>query len=490
MNSLVIEPIPKLDEKRRLGSHSWMRNAWVGLLVGGLLIGLGACGDDESGTPQGGAGGGGDDASTSGSGGDDASISGSGGSGAGNGGSGGSGGDDASADDSGEPDAGNVGRPHPLYPTLDLDALPGPGGAASGPYTPPALPETTRTVTASTSAEIAEACQTAGTHVMVPSSAGELGTLDLGNTEDCDIELEPDAVIQLLYLGHLPGPMVAPVHRVRVRGGQIGHVMVDPGSTDIVLDGVTINSGVMPAGARPGVAIYLLNQDTTGFVERFALVRSVIRMVATEPMGGGDRDGAAYLAGSARDVFFADNNIVTGGNRNSWGFRIGGGDNFIAVDNAVRVSFHKLIRMNDGPVDYVYVRGGLWMREATLTAGGDELNDAFAQLGDLGTDNVFIHDTAVYLLSDLPISFGASFGPGQADKSWEARRIAWHARSEAVVSDMHLMNLADGCVGTASCDYGIGTHSYDYEDGLTFPENPWRVLAGLAEDDPDAPPTR
>lgn len=445
-----------------------MHKGWVWILVAAWVVVLGACGDDESGSPPQAGMGGGSDAST-----DDV---------------------DASTNEGVDPDAGSAARPHPLYPALDLDALPGPGGAASGPYTPPELPETSRDVTVSgagagVNTEIAEACHTPGTRVIVPSSAGEIGTLDLGNAEDCDIELGPDAVIQLLYLGHLPGPMVAPVHRIRVSGGQIGHVMVDPGSTDIVLDGVTINSGVVPADGRPGVAIYLINQDTTGFVERFAVVNSVIRMVATAPMNG-DTDGAAYLAGSARDVFFANNNIATAGNRNAWGFRIGGGDNFIAVDNAVRVSFHKLIRMNDGPVDYVYVRGGVWMREETLTAGGDELNDAFAQLGDLGTDNVFIHDTSVYLLSDQPISFGASFGPGQAAKSWEARRIAWHARAESVVSDTHLMNLADGCVDTAVCDYGIGTHSYEYDEALAFPEDPWRTLPNLAADDPDALPTR
>lgn len=468
-----------------------MRKDLVAALLVGLALGVGACSGDDEGTPAQDldAGGHGDAGGAGGSSGGGEGGAGEGGTAAGTGGS-----DDASTSDSGDVDAGNGVRPHPLYAALDLDALPGPGGGASGPYTPPALPETTRTVTVSGSgaaanAEIAEACQMRGTAVTVPSSAGAIGTLDLGNAEDCDIQLAPEVVIGLLYLGHLPGPTVAPVHRIRVRGGQLGHVMVDPGSTDLVLDGVTINSGVMEPAARPGVAIYLINQDTTGFVDRFALVRSVLRMVATEPMGPGDTDGAAYLAGSARNIFFADNNIVTAGNRNSWGFRIGGGENFIAVDNAVRVSFHKLIRMNDGPVDYVYVRGGLWMREATLTVGGDELNDAFAQLGDLGTDNIFIHDTAVYLLGMQPISFGASFGPGQAGKSWQARRIAWHARSEAVVSDSHLRQLEDGCVDTASCDYGLGTHSYAYDGALAFPDMPWRSLPNLAEDDPDALPT-
>jgi hypothetical protein len=141
------------------------------------------------------------------------------------------------------------------------------------------------------------------------------------------------------------------------------------------------------------------------------VINSIIRMVATEPDGAGNRDGCAYLAGGARDVFFANNNIVTAGNRNSWGFRLSGGDNALFVDNTVRVSFHKMIRMNDGPVDYVYVKGGTWMREATLTAGGLAINDSWAQLGDLGTDQVYLHDPTVWLASSEPVVFGASFRP-------------------------------------------------------------------------------
>jgi hypothetical protein len=171
-------------------------------------------------------------------------------------------------------------------------------------------------------------------------------------------------------------------------------------------------------------------------------------------------DGCAYLAGGARNVFFANDNIVTAGNRNAWGFRIGGGDNFIIVDSTVRVSFHKLIRMNDGPVDYVYVKRGVWMRQDTLTVGGDMLNDSFAQLGDLGTDQIFIHDPEVHLLAPWPVSFGAWNGPGQVGKAWEARRIAWHAVSASVISDAALGAAETNCAAGATCDYGLGTHSY------------------------------
>ncbi|MBL8624350.1 MAG: hypothetical protein JNK64_23790 [Myxococcales bacterium] len=393
------------------------------------------------------------------------------------------------------PDAPTGARPHPLYPALDLDALPGDGGGAIGRCQPPALPTTTRQVTITTTGaqagrDVLVACATAGTAVTVPDAAGRIGTLDLGDVDDCDLSLGAAVVVDLLYVGHLPGPVRAPSHRVRVRGGQLGAVMVDPQSTDLVLDGVVINTGVRPAAQRSSVAIYLLGDRAVadGYVARVAVVDSIIRMVATEPDAAGNRDGCAYLADGARDVFFANNNVVTAGNRNSWGFRISGGDNALFVDNAVRVSFHKLIRMNDGPVDYVYVKGGTWMREATLTAGGLAANDSWAQLGDLGTDHVYLHDAAVWMLSTEPVAFGASFGPGQVGKRWEARRIDWHARSAGVVSDAHLQGLADGCTAGATCDYGVGSHRYTYAADLALPTMAWRDLPTIAVDDPDQQP--
>jgi hypothetical protein len=254
-----------------------------------------------------------------------------------------------------------------------------------------------------------------------------------------------------------------------------------------VFDGVIVNNAVVTPAQRSGTGIYLIG-DTSSYVERFAFVNSILRMVETLPDGSGNTDGCAYLAGNAHDVFFANDNIVTDGNRNSWGFRIGGGKNFIAVDDAVRVSFHKLIRMNDGPVEYVYVEGGRWMREATLTAGGLAINDSFAQLGDLGTDEVYVHDTEVHLLSPETVGFGMSNVPSQAGRRWEARRIAWFARNADVVSDAVLGAYASFCPSGAECDYGLGTHTYAYDANVAFPASPWRDLPTIANDDPDALP--
>ena len=388
---------------------------------------------------------------------------------------------------------------HPIYPVFDLGSLPGNAGGAIGPYEPPALPITSRNVIVSSTGlqarnELMAACQIPGTAVDVLNSAGRIGTVDIGNATDCDITLGYDVVVDLFFMGHLAGLGAAPSHRVRVRGGRIGSIAVDPGSTDIVFDSVVVDNDIRGAANRVSTAI-ILAQGGGDVVNRFGFVNSVIRMLPTLPDGAGLTSGNAYLAYNARNVIFANNNIVTAGNHNSWGFRVSGGSNFIVVDNVVRVSFHKLIRMNDDAVDYVFVKGGTWLRENTPAGiGGIAFNDSITQLGDDGTDNIFVHDTEIYLLSNQPVNFGSSWAPGQAGKRWEARGISWHAVASNVISDQDLSLWQNYCSGNGiSCDYGIGTytgdgvstHTYDYDLNLNFPANPWRNLPGLPENDPD-----
>jgi hypothetical protein len=139
----------------------------------------------------------------------------------------------------------------------------------------------------------------------------------------------------------------------------------------------------------------------------------------------------------------------------------------------VRVSFHKLVRMNDAPVDYVVVRGGTWMREATRTVDGLELNDAFAQVGAT-LDHVHVEDTDVYLLGSTPVAYGMLNVPEQANRSWETEGLRWHARTAEAVSDTLLAEYARLCPSGATCDYGVGTNTYEYDPGLEFPSSPWR----------------
>lgn len=382
---------------------------------------------------------------------------------------------------------------HPLYPGLDLATLPGTGGGASGPYTPPQLPCTVRSVTVSgtgsaAGSQLRSECEIPGSAVTVASAAGNIGVVNLGHVEDCDVTLGDEVVINFLAIGSLPGPSHAPSHRIRIRGGQVGNTIVVGPSSDIVFDGVAINNGVVPSTSRSGTAIYLPSgPGPDEVVDRFAVVNSFIRLVAVQ--SGSEFDGTPHLSDRSRNLFFANNNIVTAGNRNSWGFRISGGENVLIVDNSVRVSFHKLVRMNDAPVDYVYIKGGIWMRQATLTSSGHLLNDSFAQLSGSSTDRIHIHDTTVYLLADAPVSFGASSDPVQSGRSWQARDIVWYALNTNVISDVRLQELEGYCLNVGGlCDYGVGSHSYHYDPALSFPAAPWRDLPTFPNDDPDALP--
>lgn len=329
------------------------------------------------------------------------------------------------------------------------------------------------------------ACAMPGTAVDVPDSAGRIGVVNLGDVEDCDVTLGYDVVIDLLVIGSNVGPMHAPTHRLRVRGGTIAAMLLVGGSTDIVFDGTIFDNGALPSAGRPAGGMYLpAGESPDEIVERFAVVNSILRAVAVN----GGADGAIYT-GRARDVLFANNNVVTGGNVNAWAFRLGGGENILLVDNTVRVSFHKLVRMNDAPVDYVYIRGGTWMREATPTPDGMIYNDSFAQLAGSTTDRVYIHDPVVYLLPDTWVTFGMSIDMMQVGRRWEARRIEWHALGAHVISDELMQNQVDACDSIAAeCDYGIGTHTYLYDPALAFPEDPWRDLPAIDPDDPDALP--
>ena len=85
-----------------------------------------------------------------------------------------------------------------------------------------------------------------------------------------------------------------------------------------------------------------------------------------------------------------------------------------------------------------------------------------------------------------PVAFGAAAQPAQAGRSWEARRIQWHAVSADVVSDQRLGTLENACQGVGgSCDYGLGTHGYQYDPELDFPDDPWRDLPGFSNNNPD-----
>ena len=42
------------------------------------------------------------------------------------------------------------------------------------------------------------------------------------------------------------------------------------------------------------------------------------------------------------------------------------------------------------------------------------------------------------------------------------------------MSDTLLAEYARLCPSGATCDYGVGTNTYEYDPGLEFPSSPWR----------------
>jgi hypothetical protein len=378
---------------------------------------------------------------------------------------------------------------HPLYPALDLDELPGDGGGSLGAYRAPALPNTADSITISGSGEeagraIVDACRDGGVTIDVPNSAGRLGNLTIGGTADCDITFGPNVILDALTLGLWPGEGTSPVQRIRIRGGQFGGLTLGGTSTDVVFDGVVINTGLNPPESRTPVAVGF-GGEMGALSQRIALINSVIRTEEVETAPG-TFDGAAFI-GLGQDVLFANNNVASSGNHNSWGFRISGGGNFLFVDNVVRVSFHKLVRMNDHDVDYVYIKGGTWMREERVSDLGAEASDTWAQLSDdRFVDNVYIHDTTAYLLPRMPPSFGPRMTSLQVGRIWEARRIHWFVRDENVMSDQVMAEIETYCVEGALCDYGVGTHEYSYDENIQLPTDAWHDLPGIESDNPDA----
>lgn len=383
---------------------------------------------------------------------------------------------------------------HPQYAALDMRSMPL-YGTAGFTYETPELPVTTRSVTITSSgsqarADLVSQCMQGGVAVTVPDSAGDIGHVGFAGVRDCDITLGPNVRIQSLVLCRLANsfcfesnpPPLQPTQRVRLRGGQIGGVSLHHSASDIVLDGVVINNGIMPSSGRMQTAVGMSDAN------RVAVVNSLIRMVPVD-MGGGISDGTGFMTSNARNVIVANNNMVTAGNRNSWAFRLSGGFNWIIMDNTIRVSHHKLVRFNDADVGYVYIKGGVWMRDG---AAASDVVDTFANIGsNTTTDNVYIHDTTVYLSpGGGPVTFGAHMGGGsQVNGLWEARRISWVARNAAVVSDTVLADLASSRCGTDDiCDYGVGTHTYTYDANLVLPTNAWRTLGGFSNSDPDQLP--
>jgi hypothetical protein len=365
--------------------------------------------------------------------------------------------------------------PHPLYPELDLAALPLYGTPGFS-YEPPALPRTTRSVTVATRAALEAECALDSGAVRIDVAADLLaeGTVTLRGS-DCEIALGSDVRIADLYLDATP-------QRIRVTGGQIGSVS-NMGVTvsDLVFDGVTFNTGLVADPGRANMIFTLRN------VSRLAVINSIGRAAPTvNTFNAGNIDGGVFYAQDTHDVLLANNNFACAdtATANGWFARIETGSNWLVVDNMVKVYFHKMIRLSDfhngaGPqFDYLVVRGGTWMHTHYET-----MYDQMEHGGE--SDNVYIEGVSFHVDEETAhqVTFGAQLKE-QLTHRWHATDLHWHARSPSVVSDAVLAQREARARAGEDLQYRLGSPTYEYRpDGVIFPA--FRQIGAFADSDPE-----
>jgi hypothetical protein len=368
---------------------------------------------------------------------------------------------------------------HPLYPALDLATLPL-YGTASFTYQAPALPNVTRSVTVTTRAELERECalETGSVHIDVAADLVAEGQVHLQGS-DCDIALLDGARIGSLYLAGTP-------QRVRVTGGQIGAVSnMGVDVSDIVFDGVAFNTGLLPAGSRPGMIFTLRN------INRLAIINSIGRAAPTaNAVNGGNVDGGGFFAQDVNNVLLANNNFACArtATANGWFARIETGSNWLVIDNMVRVYQHKMIRLSDfhngaGPqFDYLVARGGTWMHATYET-----MYDQMSHGGQ--SDHVFIEGVTFYVddATNHQVTFGAQLD-NQLTRSWHGTDLHWYARSERTVGDAVLAQQEGRARPGEDLQYRLGSPTYTYQpEGVTFPA--FRQIGSFADSDPENLPT-
>jgi hypothetical protein len=237
-----------------------------------------------------------------------------------------------------------VASSYPLYPSLDLAAIPwhtaaGPWGAQV-PLQAPALPVTTRQVSVSTPQAFNQAAAVAGTQITV--TAGWAGNSMVSiNASDVDVILPAGVAIGAVEIG--AWPRTTPIAKVRIRGstpgthsgGRMGQFRAAPGAagiyTDVVIDGIDLNGDSSLGGGET-------NQAFRVDVTRMAVLNS--RVIAA---------GYTWL-GSARHVVIANSNFYHGGATRAatgfaegWGIRNTGGP-FTVVDSRIQGTRYHNIR--------------------------------------------------------------------------------------------------------------------------------------------------
>jgi hypothetical protein len=237
-------------------------------------------------------------------------------------------------------------NPYPLYPTLDLNAVP--YCAGDGPYwtqrivVAPEPPVTTRQVSVSTWAAFDTECRVPGTEITVTGSFSSAGDNINGSMTDVDVVLNPGVIISggLVLGGFGAGHLLT---RVRFRGptlgaysgGQIHNVSLFAGCRGVRFSGIGVTGGSVSAGDKK----VALEFSTGATHERFLL----------DHCRG--HSGNSFQLGECHDFVAAGNSIYSGAdttqvtpNDEAWCFRVANGSpGVILFDNDLRnPRFHNI----------------------------------------------------------------------------------------------------------------------------------------------------
>ncbi len=355
--------------------------------------------------------------------------------------------------------------PHRLYPALHVETLPLFGTPAFT-YEVPMLPVTTRVVVVDDAPSLATEC---GNGEAVVNVVGDLAATTILGSYDCDVVLGPNNSIASLS--------IRDSRRVRVRGGKVGYFIVQ-NTNDVVIDGVTVNSGAFPE-PRPA---YLFSGNA---VDRLAIVNVLGRAARNS-----SDNGAAFWVHRWQNVLVAKSNFAIDPDTTgeAWFARIEAAANWLFVDVQAKVFRDRLLYLgNDAPgfqrpISYVVVRGGAYVNAGELATF---LN--FSRPGETCINGVFLEGVSFFLDAPAASSSALEFGERSSEQltfRWDATDTQWHTRSCAGVSS-RVMSAREALAGSnEALRYELGEPRYfQHPNGVPYPE--WQAIAGITDSNPE-----
>ena len=351
---------------------------------------------------------------------------------------------------------------HPLYPSLDLAALPNGGGGELGPFQVSELPRISRSVTLSSRFDIERECARSGGGLEINVPAGTvLDQLTLSGQTDCRFVFGDGSVVRgALRMDNNnftqnPGiPSRIEVINLRVEGMiLIGGRQEGNGATDIVL-------------RRIVGASFDMNQ-----INRLTILDSTFITGGGGPIINGDN-----VAVLNTNIFTSDPN-----HHNSWAFRTTVGNNIIIKDSTFASGRHKVIRM--AQTNYFFVENVVMMREQF------GLNDFFATVGAASLP--FIDQNYTYFRNCEMITIhdggAALIGPHPAldtiERFWQMENIHFIAKTEDTISSDMISHVQNLCQPEENCDLRPQSHRFTYtrNERMTLPNDRWRRTAAGAD---------